>query len=343
MDARSLNARRVKLHVTIGGHNATDHIKPDLLDFSYTDNASGKADEVSFTLADPEGKWTGPWKPKKGMVVTAALECFDWFGPDKHARLPMGKFTVDEAELSGPPDKIKIKAVSAAKTSSMSEEDNTKGGENFDLKGVAGEIAQKHSLELMYDAPEHTFQRQDQREESDLAFLNRLCKERGVNLKVHDGKMVLFAAKGGDAKKPGLTIVKKEDQFSPTSYSFKEESGDTYAKAEVSYHDPAKNETFTATVAPQGPPPSGQTLKLNTRVESAAEAIAGGESALRDKNKKANTATIEIMGHPGLVAGITLSLQGWGSFDGKYFVEKAEHKVGSGYTTSAELRKTLDY
>lgn len=343
MDERSLNARRVRLHVTIGGHNATDHIKPDLLDFSYTDNASGKADEISLTLADPEGKWSGSWKPKKGMAVTASLECFDWFGPDKHATLPMGKFTVDETELSGPPDKIKIKAVSAAKTSSMSEEANSKGWENFDLQGVAGDIAKKHGLELMYDAPAHKFQRQDQREESDLAFLNRLCKERGVNLKVHDGKMVLFDAKEWDAKKPGLVIAKKGDQFSPTSYSFKEESGDTYAKAEVSYHDPAKNETFTATVAPEGPPPSGQTLKLNSRVESAAEAIAGGASALRGKNKKAENATIELMGHPGLVAGITLSLQGWGGYDGTYFVEKAEHKVGDGYKTSAELRKTLGY
>lgn len=345
---RSIDVRRVRLHVTVGGHNATDYIKPDLVEFAYTDNAKGKADEVSLTLADPDGKWQGAWKPKKGLEVTARLECRDWFAPDVHASLPMGRFTVDKTTLSGPPDKVTVKAVSAAKTSAMSEEKNTRGWENFDLQGIGSELAGKHGLELMHDAPEHKFQRVDQREESDLAFLNRLCKERGVNLKVHDGRMILFGAKEWDAKPPRITIYKSGDHFTRSgitakTYSFEEESQGTAEKAEVDYHDPAENKNHTATVKAEGPPPSGQSLKLNTRVESGRAAIALGESALREKNEKANTANIEIMGHPGLVAGITLSLEGFGEYDGSYFVEKAEHKIGSGYSTSAELRKTLGY
>lgn len=339
----SIKARRTRLCVNIGGHNATDYIKSDLLEFTYTDNAKGKADEISLTLADLESKWQGPWKPAKGAVVIANLECLDWFGPGKDAELPMGQFTVDETEFSGPPDKVTVKAVSAAKSGSLSEEANTKGWENFTLQGIAEDLSQKHGLELLYEGPEHKFQRLDQREESDLAFLNRICRERGVNLKVHDGKMVLVSAKDLDAKEPGLVIKKKGEQFSPTSYSFKEASQGTFAKAEVDYHDPAANETYTATIRPQGPPPSGQSLKINTRVESSGAAISTGEAALREKNEDADTANIEIMGHPGLVAGITITLSGWGHYDGKYFVEKAEHKLGSGYTTSAELRRTLDY
>lgn len=338
-----LIARRVVLHVTIGGHNATDHIKPDLLEFAFTDNATGKADEVSLTLADPEGKWSGPWKVKKGQTVTASLECRDWFGPGQHASLPMGSFVVDETDLSGPPDKVRVKAVSAAKTSAMSEEENDKGWENYTLQGIAAELSAKHGYELMYTAPAHSFERIDQREESDLAFLNRLCVERGINLKVHDGKMILLAGKTGDAKAPSLTIKKVGDQFSPSSYSFKEKSNGTFKAAKISYRDPAAKETHTADVAADGPPPSGQTLVLNNRVESSAAAIAAAEGALRDKNKKSDTATIEIMGHPGLVAGITVRLSGFGAYDRTYFVEKAEHKVGSGYKTSAELRKTLGY
>lgn len=49
------------------------------------------------------------------------------------------------------------------------------------------------------------------------------------------------------------------------------------------------------------------------------------------------------MGHPGLVAGVTLSLTGFGRFSGSYFVNKAEHKIGSGYSTSAEVRRVLAY
>lgn len=47
------------------------------------------------------------------------------------------------------------------------------------------------------------------------------------------------------------------------------------------------------------------------------------------------------MGHPGLVAGLTVNLAGFGDFSGAYLIEKATHKVGGsgGYTTALELRK----
>ena len=78
-------------------------------------------------------------------------------------------------------------------------------------------------------------------------------------------------------------------------------------------------------------------------MESEADARKLAQNALRNKNGGECTGSIEIMGHPGLVAGITLSLTGFGKFSGSYFVNKAEHRVGSGYTTSAELRRTLAY
>ncbi|MDR1777062.1 MAG: DUF6402 family protein [Desulfovibrio sp.] len=75
-------------------------------------------------------------------------------------------------------------------------------------------------------------------------------------------------------------------------------------------------------------------------MESAGDAIKGAGAALNKKNRKENTASIEIMGHPGLMAGMTVSLAGFGDFSGKYLIDKAEHKVGSGgYTTSLELSK----
>ncbi|MDL2268879.1 hypothetical protein LJC71_04985 [Desulfosarcina sp. OttesenSCG-928-A07] len=340
----SLKARRVVVHVSIGGHDATDAIKPDLLEFAFVDNAKGKADEISLSLADPEGKWSGAWKPKKGMPVSANLTAMDWTGPGQHLTLPMGGFVVDKVSLSGPPDKLTISAVSAFKTTAMSEEVNTKGWENVTLREIAGEIAGKHGLELMYDAPDHDYVRVDQREESDITYLHRLCKDRGVNLKVHDGKMILYGAKEWDAKAPSMIINRKEDQFSPSRYSFDENAEGTFQSADVAYHDPEAEETYTANVPADGEPPSGQMLKLNERVESAGAAIALGTSALREHNENADTANITVMGCPGLVAGITVTMSGFGAYDGAYFVEKAEHKVGgSGYTTSADLRRTLGY
>ena len=93
-------ARRVRLAVTIGGHDATDALAPSLLSAAYTDNAAGKADEVRLDLHDRDGKWLGEWAPKKGTEVSMRILCTDWFGPGQDASLNCGSFKGDEGEYS---------------------------------------------------------------------------------------------------------------------------------------------------------------------------------------------------------------------------------------------------
>lgn len=339
--------RRVTLQVSIGGHDAASAIEPALLDFTFTDNASGKADEIRLTLHDRDGKWRDGWRPTLGMDVTATLVARDWEQEGVDLSLPCGTFRIDELECSGPPDKIDIKAVSSALTTGLRDEQKTQAWEAFSLRKLAGDVAGRHGLELMYDGPEHAFSRQDQREESDLAFLQRLASERGMNCKVHDGKLILFDGATADGKGAALTIPRKGSQYSPTAYRFRESSSGTgYSKAKVAYTDPASGTTHEAEVSAlkEDAPADEKTLQLNRRVESSAEAIRLGTSGLRQANKNKDKASIEIMGNPGLVAGIVIGLTGFGKLDGSYFVEKAEHAVSSsGYRTSAELRRTLSY
>ena len=373
MDTEMSDARRVALSVSIGGHDATGFLWPYLLSFSYTDNATGKADSLRIELQDRDGKWNGAgglcpprhgglnggrstpedlvvWAPGKGTGVTASLNCLNWFGPGKHAGLNCGAFKVDEVEFSGVPDKVSLKAVSASLNSGLRETARTKAWEGYNLRGVAEEVAERHGLTLLYDAPEHGFARQDQREESDLAFLTRLAGARGVNLKVHDGKLALYGAREADSKPGVLTIPKTGGQFSPKSYSFREKSqGTAFTGCEVSYLDPATREVHSYAYDARGnrvekaASDAQKVWAVNQRVESEADARELAQNALRNKNGGECTGSLEIMGHPGLVAGITVALTGFGAFSGSYFVEKAEHKIGGGYTTSAELRRTLAY
>lgn len=346
----SCDARRVHVSVQIGGHDATDFLEPYLLSFSFTDNASGKADSLQLELHDRDSKWMDDWMPQKGTAIVASVTCQDWFGQGQHGTLSCGTFTVDEVEFSGVPAKVSLKAVTASLSSGIRETARTKAWESYSLQGVANEVATAHGLTLLYDAPDLSFARQDQREESDLAFLTRLSAARGVNVKVHDGKLAVYAAKNGDSRASSLAIAKTGDQFSPTSYSFKEKSqGTAFTGCEVKYLDPDTRQVFSYAYNAEGKrveaaaPTAKKVWAINQRVESEADARALAQNALRGKNQGECTGSIEIMGHPGLVAGITLSLTGFGHFSGAYFVEKAEHKIGSGYTTSAEIRRTLAY
>ena len=82
---------------------------------------------------------------------------------------------------------------------------------------------------------------------------------------------------------------------------------------------------------------------MTARVGSVGEARALAEKQLRLHNKFGQTAGFTFPGDPGLVAGITVELAGWGFGDGKYIIKKAAHTVGGGgYTTKITLRKVLE-
>lgn len=334
-------ARRAALKVTIDGHDATDYMAPSLLDFTYVCNAGGKADEVQITLHNRDGRWSGDWKPKKGMPVQAEILCADWEEPGENLSLPCGSFAIDEITFSGPPDRVEIKAVSADLTGGLRDTQKTRAWENTSLRLVGEEIAGEYGLSLFYSGDAHEFLRQDQRNEGDLAFLNRLASQFGMSCKAHDGKLVIFDREQAEGQAAGMSIAKAGGQYSPQSYSFRESSSNTgYDKACAAYTDPRTGTTHKAEARAQDMD-GGKTLTLQNRAESPAQAAKMARAALHDKNSRERTASVEIMGCPALVAGQTVALEGFGDFSATYFIKTATHRISGsgGYSTSLELSR----
>ncbi len=339
-------ARRVELSVTIGGHDVSGSVAPDLLGFDLTDHAQGKADDLRLILRDTDGRWSGPWRPAKGLAIAASIRCVNWLRDGRDLGASFGAFAVDEVEFGGPPDVVEIKAVSASTATSLRQEARTRAWEAASLRLVAQDIARRHKLKLFYDGEDHRFGRVDQREESDLAFLHRLCGERGVNLKVHDGKLVLFGAQEYDAKSAVHTITRSGGAGIPaTKWTFKSVGSGTFKACEVAWLDPETRENRTYTFAPSGTPPSEQILRINRRIESLAEAETLAKAELRKRNKGEYEARLTCMGHPGLAAGIVVEVAGFRAFSGRYVVEEAQHRVDAsgGYTTAIKARTALGY
>lgn len=343
-------ARRVYLEVNIAGKDVSSFVESYLTSFEYSSKASGKSDEIQMELHDRDAKWLlGGWMPAKGSAIRAAIRCLNWSGNGyQNMALKCGGFKCDEAEYKGPAGRISIKAVSASLQGPLRDTQRSQGWENFSLQDVAGDIAQRNNLELYYDADTHNFERQDQRGEADLSFLERLASERGVNLKVHDNKLVLYGARRADEKPGVITIPRLGSQFSPSEFSFKSKSQSTsYQACIVEYNDPSSGELHSYTYNPGGATLTDDNVRkvytLDGRVESEAGAMEMAKNSLRGGNEGEDESSITIMGHPGLVAGVTIELAGFGpQFSGRYFVKEASHKLGP-YTTSAKLRRTLEY
>lgn len=338
-------ARRFDIKLWIGGHDATDYINPYLKELTYTDSADGEADDLQFTLHDRDGHWCNDWQPTKGTKVKCTAVCKNWEEPGKDIKLLCGEFTIDEVEFSGPPTQVRIKALTSAMTTGLRDSRKSRAWQNSSFQNVAGQIAEEHNLELQYDGDPCSFERKDQRSDSDLGFLNRQCRENGFNFKVHDGKLVIRDARKAEMQEPVLTIPMKGMMYSPTSWSFKTSSADTgYTEAKSVYTDPKKGKTHTAVVEAERSgdqyDEADKSITLDGRTESPADAARKAKAKLQDKNGKENTCSIDMMGCPSLYAGQVISLTGYGTFSGNYLIKKLTHKFSSsGYTTSAELSK----
>lgn len=357
MSENTKSARRASLAVSIDGHDATGWLDPSLIDLTYTDQASGKADEVQLTLHDRDGSWRNDWMPRKGMAVSARIVCHDWFAEGEDYELPCGQFRIDEVEYKGPPATVAIKAVSASLTGGLRDEAKTRGWEYKGLKALAGEIAWQHDLKLVWEGTDVTLGRVDQRNESDLAFIDRLATDRGMLCKVHDGKLAIYSRDGAEGQKADITV--KPAAFDgepmttlvPQSWSFKEKSSGTgYNGARVSYTNPVTGKVSMVQLRRKDgtnayglTPPQGhdKTLTSQQRAESPQDAVALAHGQLQRKNQNEATCTLDFMGDPRLVAGKVVRMEGFGKFSGPYLVKKATHKVSAreGYTTSLDLTR----
>ncbi|KAF6636513.1 late control protein [Paenibacillus sp. EKM208P] len=376
-----INARRAQVVVNYNGKDITKELSDYLLDFTYTDAEPGTLDDLQINLEDKARKWSGPWSPSAGDRIVAYIKTIGWDKPGEIKRLNCGTFEVDSIDFAGPPDTVSIKAVSLPVTTNVRQEKKTKAWESVTLKSIAAEIAKRAGFMLMYEAHGNPkYDRQDQTDVSDLAFLNDLCKQEGIALKVTGKKLVLFDEYVYEQKPPALTIERGVSDIISYGFSFTTQDV-AYAGCEVSYQPAAakkksskkkddKDKTKAATTTdgstskdskkkkekseqpksikviyrPPGAPIDGPTLKVSQSVGSQAEALNAARKSLREKNKEAGKATLSLMGNVGLAAGMTITIKGFGRFDGKYIIVSATHAVGSsGYTTNVEIRKVLGW
>lgn len=333
-------ARRSKLLLLYNNKNISEEIDQYLLSFTYTDHANGKADDLQITLEDREGLWRSEWFPEKGARLSSGLVVSNWNGTQREEALPLGFFEVDDLDINGPPDTVTMKAISVPITSSLSGEDKTRAWEKTKLSVIAADIAGPAGMELFYDTDDDPeYDRIEQTEEADLPFLQKLCEDAGLSLKVTGLQLVIFDDSKYEQMEPVKTIIRGRSNV--ISYSGRSKTREIYSACRVEYKGGKQSENINYTYLPPNRPATGRTLVINERVNSIAAAERLAKKRLRQKNQEEMTFSLTMQGDIALVAGVTVMLEGWGVFDGKYFVNQATHS-GPGYVVALELRRVLE-
>lgn len=336
--------RKASVKISIQGKDVSKDLWPHLLSLSYTDKADDELDDLQITLEDRDRLWQGDWLPKHGDLVSVTIGAEN-FREQGRAELACGDFEVDELTLESSPeggDVVTIKAVPACAKSSLMLERKTRAWGDVALAAVAADIAGAAGLDLLYKAPEIIFGRVEQRQESDLAFLQRVCKEQGLRLCLKSRLCIIYSGQSADALEP-LDLPRASLDYA--RISFKRSLDGVYTQCVVGYTDADTSDTTDQSFQPEVPPTTGKVLNINKRIENPAQAERVAKAELRAKNCNEMTANLEGMGDTRMVAGTVLKLSGWGHFDADYVVQQATHNLDrdGGYRTSVELVKSLDY
>ncbi len=344
-----MNPRQATVVIKYDGKDISADLAPFLKSVSYRDNLSGYADDVEIKLEDRKGLWTGEWFPERGATLDISVTLANWKRIGDTETVRLGAFEIDEISGSAPPSEVSIKAVSVPDGSTLRGTEKTRSWEKAELKTIAKDIADGSGLELVFDTEENpTPDRIEQTEESDLAFLLKLCGDHGLALKIHDKQLVIFDEidyEKADAiatlAKPGTETDAADVIDKIISYSFKAGTRDIYKACHVQYSDTESGETIEATFTDESKK-DGKTLEVKEQVKTVAEAEKLAKKRLREKNCDEFTMTFDVLGNLDLLAGATVDVVGYGKFDGKYIITIANHDIGSGYTTSLEMRRCLD-
>lgn len=339
MESNLTNPPKPAFKVFYNNKDISRDISRGLIDISYRDAVIGKTDELEITVEDTEANWRSSWYPEKGAILKLKIGY-------ENALADCGEFQIDEIELSGPPDTVKIKAVSARVTSAMRTV-NKGAYESVTLKQIAEKIAAKHGLTVTGKFYTLRVDRVTQNDETDLGFLARLAGQFGYIFSVKGSQLVFSSVYDLEDGTPVVSI----DRSQLLGYSIRDKSEGTYKSCEVKYSNPKTTQLInyeyrTETLKNKdgisySKVTRGDVLKVKIKAENRGQAEAMARASLHAKNSRQHAGSITVEGCPLLVAGNNFELTGLGILSGKYNIETSAHRIdrGGGYVTELEIKR----
>lgn len=348
-------ALHTEVAVSFDGVDISQPINEGLLSLSYTDNEEDEADDLQIKVQDRKKKWLDQWlndtmqqaaygikQGTKGLTISAGVKQFHPNGKIRSA--DFGFFELDQLKASGPPSQILIKGTSLPYSNGVRTEERDKSWENYTLKKIGQEIAEKAGLGFLYDCPnDPSYARVEQAKQTDIAFLQQLCHDHGYSLKISGMKLIIFDQARYENMKAIATIQWEDGTY--TKYDLDTKDGDThYDQCVVRYYDAVTGTKYEATANADDYDAEAKEHTVctvtNRPVHSAAEAGELAAKILRLHNKYEKKVSFTLVGNPMIGAGMTMMLKGFGMWDEKYIVKQAKHDVSpnSGYTTKVNLR-----
>ncbi|RDH92170.1 MAG: hypothetical protein DIZ77_08785 [endosymbiont of Seepiophila jonesi] len=300
-------------------------IRDRLISLHVTDKTGLVSDTAEITLDDRDSAIE---IPRTG----ARLEIY--MGYQETGLYRMGSYTVDEVELAGPPDTIRIRAKAADMRQSL-KSCKLRNWDDITLGDLVATIAAEHGLiprvgEFL-DAIH--IPHLDQTYESDMHLLTRLAKQYDADAKPVDGRLV-FVEKGTAKSASGRPLNPIDiniEQVSTWRWTLAERG--KYARVVAHYRDLQQAKDIYLHAGEGNP-----ALCLRRSFPDKDTAKKAAHARLDKETRGMRTLSLTLIGTPTLTAEAKLTLHGFrkGVDDG-WVATQASHEInGSGYSTRVE-------
>lgn len=344
-----MDPRKATVAILYNGVKAEVQLAPYLSSFKYTDVASGSSDSISISINDRDRKWINGWFPQKGDRLQPTIETCNWERDGQKKKFPCGKFLVDDFSFKGGPIRLDLEGLALPAASGFKATERTETYESTTLKEIGQIVAARAKVALHYEAGAVAVEKVEQNNQTDCAFFGSLVEKYGLALKIYNDKLVVFDEGKYEAKAPKLILFpgyqricgeeQRADNESPEwatfdpGWSWNTKLDQTYTGVKYQYTNSEKNRTFKVTAGG-----GDRILEVNDAAENLGEATAIALAALNKANRGATTMSITMMARPGLIASDCVEIKGLGKLSGKFYVEKIDHDIGSGYKMALDLR-----
>ncbi|AZD34650.1 hypothetical protein C4K22_1897 [Pseudomonas chlororaphis subsp. aurantiaca] len=319
--------------LSVDGKDIAQLVSPRLMSLLLTDNRGIEADQLSITLSDHDGMLA---IPRTGAVIRL------WLGWSDTGLVDKGTYTVDEAEHTGAPDVLNIRARSADLRKGLKTK-RERSWSNTTLGKVLGDIATNNGLKATIASALGGLPilQLDQANESDANLISRVGEEFDAVVTVKAGCLLCLPAGGGKTASglalPHITLTRADGD----QHRYLQADRDSYDGVRAYFYDvnSAKKQEVIAG--------GGENLKdLRHTYSDRQSALRAARSEFNRLQRGSATLSYTLaVGRPDLIPELTYTLLGVKAEIDEiiWYGGNVQHNLSadSGYTVSLELESKL--
>lgn len=313
--------------IVANGEDITALINDRLLTLRTVDKVGLEADEFELRMDDRDEAVS---LPARGATIEVYL------GYDG-VLVRMGRYTVDEVAVSGPPSTIVVSGKAADMRGSGKTVRNG-AFEDMSLAAVVQQVAARNGWEAVCTISDPV-PRLEQRAESDLNFITRVARLYDCTAKVADGKLLVLRREGG-VTASGKTVTPLDLHRRDLSrWQFRFSDRSTQSAVTTRYQDKKTGALQVLTLdngnAPDGLPPVHTDRHIHPNKTAAEEAA---KARLRAFNRSTAAVRLEMPGRTDLFAERKINVIDLkDGLNGEYLCDSVEQVfTQAGWSTTVE-------